>query len=132
MRRHPTMLLFWAFVASVVLWIAAAAFVPPTGRWGPIGGGPSELAGPFLRGPMAGWHSGPYVLSATGAPPQIADVERALNRWLVRVANPRLKLGPVTEAGSDAFQADVVTKDGSLVQRFRIERPSGRITIVED
>jgi hypothetical protein len=55
---------------------------------------------------------------------QARDVERHLTRAIERLGNPRLKLGAVAVDG-DTIQADIVTLDGSLVQRFRIDRATG-------
>lgn len=131
--RHPTVLFFWGLVAAVILWAGAAALAPPSGPWsvrhGMMGSG-SLLAGPGAWGSMHGWGGGRYVLSQAGGAPQTADVERAMNQWIALEGNPRLKLGPVTEKNSSTFQADIVTKEGSLVQRFDVDRNSGLITPV--
>ncbi len=133
--RHPTALFFLGLVAAVVLWATTAAFVPHSARWalphGMMGTG-SLVARPGVWGRMHGWGRGPYVLSQAGGAPQIGDVERAMNQWIALEGNPRLKLGPVTEKNSNSFRADIVTKDGSLVQRFDIDRRSGQLTPVED
>jgi hypothetical protein len=82
---------------------------------------------------MHGWGgAGPYVLSQSGAAPHLADVERAMHQWIALEGNPRLTLGPLIELDSSNFRADIVTRQGSLVQRFNIDRRNGRITPVED
>ncbi|MSP66643.1 MAG: hypothetical protein EXQ96_00790 [Alphaproteobacteria bacterium] len=62
---------------------------------------------------------------------QASDVERHLTRALEWLANPRLKLGVVTVEGEVIF-ADIVTVDGSLVQRLRIDRATGIGTAAAD
>lgn len=132
--RHPTAVLFWGLVAAVVLWVGAAALTPHAGSWSGHHGmmGSGLLAGPGARGWMNGRGAGLRVLSQDGGAPGIADVEQAMNQWIAAEGNPRLKLGPVTEKDSSTIQADVVTKDGSLVQRFDVDRRDGRIAPVED
>ena len=39
--------------------------------------------------------------------------------------NPNLKLGKVEEKDKDTITAEVVTKDGSLVQKFEVNRHTG-------
>jgi hypothetical protein len=133
--RHPTALFFWGLVAAVFLWASAAAFVPHSRKWpahqGMIRTG-SLVAGPGTWGPMHMRAGGPYILSQTGGPPQSADIERAMNEWIALEGNSRLKLGAVTEKDSNSFRADIVTKDGSLVQRFDVDRRTGQLTPVED
>jgi hypothetical protein len=43
-----------------------------------------------------------------------------------------LKLGAVTEKDANTFQADIATIDGSLAQRFEIDRRSGQLQPIED
>jgi hypothetical protein len=46
-----------------------------------------------------------------------------LERYLKQQSNPRLKVGEVKE--KDTITAEIVTADGSLVQRFKIDRHTG-------
>lgn len=133
--RHPTAIVFWALVAAVVLWVGAAALTPHSGGWPArhgMTGSASLLAGPGAWGSMHGWGGGPYILNQSGGAPQVADVERAMNEGLAFEGNSRLKRGPVKEKDSRTFQADIVTTDGSLVQRFIVDRHSGRVAPSED
>lgn len=141
MRRHPTTLLLWALIAAVVLWAAAAAMTPSyRSSWDPstgaaFGSGSGRLlAGPGGARSMHGWrdHGSLYISGPNGGSPQIDDVKRALGDWLTWEGNARLKLGAVTEKDPNTFQAEIVTKDGSLVQRFEIDRRSGQLQAVED
>jgi hypothetical protein len=52
--------------------------------------------------------------------------------WLAQERNPRLKLGSITAKDANIFQADIVTRDNSLVQRFDVDRHTGAIQAVED
>ena len=47
-----------------------------------------------------------------------------VENYLQSTRNPNLKLGKITEQG-DAFEAEIVTKDGSLVDKLRIEKSTG-------
>ena len=48
-----------------------------------------------------------------------------LERSLAWHGNKRVKLGEVTEADDDTIVAEIVTQDGSLVQRFKVDRHTG-------
>lgn len=56
--------------------------------------------------------------------------------WLERKldwhGNPRLKLGEVVAADDDTITAEIVTKDGSLVQKLAIDRHSGFMRQIDD
>jgi hypothetical protein len=131
--RHPTVIAFWGFLAAVILWIGVTTLTLSSGGWSARHGMPGALlAGPGGWGAMHGWGRGVYVRNQTGGAPQSADVERAVKQWLAFAGNPRLKPGPVTEKDSSTFQADIVTADGSLVQRFNVDRNSGRLVPSED
>lgn len=53
------------------------------------------------------------------------DVKNYLERWIAIQGNPRLKVGDVKEKDADTIEADIVTKDNSLVQRFVVNRHNG-------
>jgi len=53
------------------------------------------------------------------------DVKANLQRWITAQGNPRLKVGEVKEKDADTIEADIVTKDNSLVQRFTVNRHNG-------
>jgi hypothetical protein len=50
----------------------------------------------------------------------------ALTKRLSRIGNDRLKVGKVEEKDAGTIQAEIVTVDNSLVQRFEIDRKTGR------
>ncbi|MFQ5693749.1 MAG: hypothetical protein ACE5IM_11980, partial [Nitrospinota bacterium] len=50
--------------------------------------------------------------------------EALVNRHLAWMGNPNLKVGSVKEE-TDSFVAEIVTKDGSLVDRLRIDKETG-------
>ena len=60
------------------------------------------------------------------------DVKKQFEGWLTWQGNPRLKLGEVKEKDADTIEADIVTKDNSLVQRFAVDRHTGSYRRTED
>jgi len=54
-----------------------------------------------------------------------ARVEAFLSHLLERHGNPRLELGEITQAGDGSIIAEIVTVDGSLVQRLAFNRYPG-------
>ena len=54
------------------------------------------------------------------------SVRADLEKHLTRMGNPRLKIGRVEEKGENTIVAEVVTVDDSLVQRFEVDRNTGR------
>jgi len=54
-----------------------------------------------------------------------ADVQHMLGHQLAWQGNPNIKLGPVEEKDDDTITADIVTQDGSLVQKLEIDRHTG-------
>jgi hypothetical protein len=60
------------------------------------------------------------------------DVKERFEGWLTWQGNPRLKLGEVKEKDADTIEADIVTKDNSLVQRFAVDRHTGSYRPTED
>ncbi len=59
------------------------------------------------------------------------DVRHFLEDHLAMHGNERLKVGEVTEADDDSIVADIVTLEDSLVQRFKVDRHSGRMQRTE-
>lgn len=56
--------------------------------------------------------------------PTVKSVSALLEYRLITVNNPRLKVGKVTEDDS-AVRAEIVTKDGSLVDAYLIDKKTG-------
>jgi len=57
----------------------------------------------------------------------VDEVRAGLERWLMNVGNPRLKVGNVTEKDSLTITAEIVTVDNSLVEKLDIDRRTGII-----
>lgn len=76
---------------------------------------------------MMGPGQGYGMMSGTGSDADLStdDVRAGLERSLEWQGNPRLAVGEVTEMDADTITAEIVTKDGSLVQRFVVDRHSG-------
>jgi hypothetical protein len=75
---------------------------------------------------LYGWPSGETQdLSVEGA-------RGWLERKLDWHGNPRLKLGEVVAADDDTITAEIVTRDGSLVQKLAIDRHSGFMRQIND
>jgi len=89
------------------------------GGWG-HGFGPGRQAAFDGRGFGPGMRSG---LMADGEL-SVAEVKGMMERHLTVWNNPNLKVGEVKEVGA-LISADIVTKDGSLVQHMEFDRKSG-------
>jgi hypothetical protein len=88
--------------------------------------------GPMMRGPhgqMGGHALGPGALYGMphGATIEMtpARVETFLAHLLERHGNSRLMLGEISEAEDGSIVAEIVTTDGSLVQRLAFNRHPG-------
>lgn len=55
------------------------------------------------------------------------DVSHHLEHRLKQAGNPRLQIGDVSETDVDTVTAEIVTTDGSLVERLQVDRHSGVI-----
>jgi hypothetical protein len=54
------------------------------------------------------------------------SVERILKNYLDSRRNPNLKLGEIRDEGS-SFEADLLTKDNSLVDKLIVDKDTGRM-----
>lgn len=57
----------------------------------------------------------------------VDDVRDHFERLLQAQGNPRVKLGEIKDADKDTIVAEIVTTEGSLVDRFNVNRRSGAI-----
>ena len=62
----------------------------------------------------------------------IDDVKAILEHRLSHHGNSRLRVGAVNESDEDTIVAEVETVDGSLVERFAVDRHTGRMQRVAD
>jgi hypothetical protein len=51
-------------------------------------------------------------------------VRTVVENYLQSTRNPNLRLGKITEQ-DDAFEAEIVTKDGSLVDKLLVDKSTG-------
>lgn len=56
-----------------------------------------------------------------------ADVKHMMQHRLAWNGNPNVKLGKVEEKDGDTIIAEIVTKDGSIIQRLEVDRHTGRM-----
>jgi len=79
------------------------------------------MMGPGMRGRGMG-----YGMMAPLAKDLSADdVKHMLGHRLAWQHNPNLKLGKIEEKDADTIVAEIVTKDGSLVRRYEVDRHTG-------
>ena len=57
------------------------------------------------------------------------DAKMLLENYLASSRNPNLKLGAIQDKG-DAYEADIVTKENSLVDKLMVDKRTGRIRSV--
>ena len=90
--------------------------------------------GPGMMGRgMAGYGPGdcPGAQAAQGQEVTVDTVSAFLERRLDMWGNERLKLGEVSEQDADTIVGEIVTKDGSLVERLVFDRKTGRMLRAE-
>jgi len=88
------------------------------------GMGPGMMMGPHM-GYGRGYGMGPGMMGEPGKDLSADDVKQMLENRLAWRRNPNLKLGKVEEKDADTITAEIVTKEGSLVRRYSINRHTG-------
>ncbi|MBW2120677.1 MAG: hypothetical protein JRH07_02375 [Deltaproteobacteria bacterium] len=123
-----------AIVAGLVLIQNAQAHGPR--GWGGYGGWGCPMGGYGMGPGMMGRGYGPQYGPQYGPPygeyqkPMgKSDAEGILKNHLDSLRNPNLKLGKIEDRG-DVFEADIVTKDGSLVDRLLVDKNTGWVRSV--
>ena len=107
---------------------------PGAGYNGQRGFGPGHMGmmGPGYGqgfGKGAGFGFGPCGQAAaatTGEDIDVDDVTARMERWLAIQGNDRLKLGKVEQVDDDTITVEIVTVDGSLVNKLAVDRHTGR------
>lgn len=79
------------------------------------------MQGGTMQGGMA---DGSFVMTPARPLLSVADVTQNLERVLASKANPRLKLGTVAEKDANTIVGEIVTVDGSVVERYEVDRRS--------
>ncbi len=88
--------------------------------------GPGMMQGyRHMMGRGSGPGAGPYGYVRPPLNLSVADVQGFFANWIARSGNPNLKVGQVTEKDKQTIAVDVVTKDGSLVRQFEVDRATG-------
>ncbi len=126
--RSKTLLSATAVALIAITGLTTVAASQPDGGWygcpnmmGPGMMGPGMMGPGMMGGPgHMGW--GGYQYPGN---PTVADVRAYLERWVAAMGNPRLKVGTVKESGADTIVGEITTQDGSLVQRFVVDRRTG-------
>ncbi|MFZ0240096.1 MAG: periplasmic heavy metal sensor [Desulfobacterales bacterium] len=96
---------------------------------GMMGGGYGRGAGTIGRAPVQG---GTGAGSARLETPLDKDGARTtVENYLQSTRNPNLKLGKITDQG-EAFEAEIVTKDGSLVDKLLVDKSTGWMHPADD
>lgn len=96
------------------------------GMMGP-GYGTGQGMGPGMMGPGygPGQGMGPGMMQPLRQDLSAADVKHMLEHRLAWNGNPNVKIGKVEEKDDDTIVAEIVTKDGSLVQTLDVDRHTG-------
>lgn len=83
----------------------------------------ADYNGPLGFGPGPMW----FDHARGGRELTVDQVRTDLERWLVNIGNPHLKIGNVTEKDSLTITAEIITVDNSLVEKIDIDRRTGII-----
>lgn len=79
----------------------------------------------MMMGP--GWGPMPHALPSDLS---VEQVRHMLGHQLAWQGNPNLRLGTVEETDADTITAEIVTRNGELVQRLSIDRHTGAMQVV--
>jgi len=96
--------------------------------------GPGYGMGPGMMGP--GYGMGPGMMSPGYGMGQgmmqplrqdltVADVKHIMGHRLAWSGNPDVKLGKVEQKDDDTIDAEIVNKDGAVVQKLEVNRHTG-------
>ena len=121
-----------ALVAAMTLGAALLA-TGPTSAHGPSvqgsrgGYGMMGHMGSGMMGYGAGGQGGcPFHQAAFTEELTVESVTKFLEQRLSHMGNERLKVGEVTTKDDETIVAEIVTVDGSLVQKLEFDRDTGR------
>jgi Spy/CpxP family protein refolding chaperone len=88
------------------------------------GMGPGMMGKGYGMGPQYGpGYQGPQY-QRPKTPMEEKDAKKLLENYLESTRNPNLKLGKLEDKGDD-FEAEIVTKKGSLIDRIKIDKRTG-------
>ncbi len=92
------------------------------GRGGMMGYGPGYGSGQGMMGGRGYGYGQSYA--APGKPLGMKDAKSMMEDYLKSTRNPNLKLGKIKDTGT-AFEAEVLTKNNSLVDKVLIDKQTG-------
>jgi hypothetical protein len=89
--------------------------------------GQMPMMGRSMMGPGYGMGQGmgPGMMHPLRQDLTAAEVEHMIGHRLAWQGNPNVKVGTVEEIDDDTIVAEIVTQDGSLVQRLEVDRHTG-------
>jgi hypothetical protein len=137
MNMRKTILLASLIVLGAAVTLGGISYAQGMwgGGYGSGGWGCPMWGGNYSSGPGYGYGMGPGMMGQGYGPqgygPQYqqpqksiskSDAESMLQNYVSR--NPNLKLGAVKEEGN-SFEANVTTKDGSVVNKLYVDRGTG-------
>ena len=122
-------------VALLIAILATPSFArgPGWGRGGHMmgyyGGGSGhfwEYGGGYARGSgmMSPCYGSEFRYQESEKLFEESNVKSMLNDYLKSIGNPNLKLGDITEKEA-VFEAEILTKDGSLVDKLAVDKSTG-------
>lgn len=85
--------------------------------------------GPGMMGPgmMGQGQMGPSMMQPLREDLTAKDVKHMMEHRLGWMGNPNINVGKVEEQDDDTIIAEIVTKDGSLVEKMKVDRHTGMI-----
>jgi len=72
-----------------------------------------------------GYGMGPGMMQPLSRDLSAADVKHMIEHQLAWTGNPNVKVGKVEEKDDDTIVAEIVTQDGSVVQKLDVDRHTG-------
>ena len=93
-----------------------------------MGPGYGQNMGPgYGQGMGPGYGMGQGMMQPLPDDLTAAEVKHMMEHRLAWQGNPNVKVGKVEEKNADTIVAEIVTQDGSLVQKFEVDRHTGRM-----
>jgi hypothetical protein len=86
---------------------------------------------PMMGRGMTGQGMSPGMMQPLAKDLSAADEQHMMEHRFASRGNPNLKGGKVVEKGGGTFVVEIVTKDGSLVERLEVDRRRGSMRPVQ-
>lgn len=87
--------------------------------------GPGMMGQGQMGQGMGQGQMGPGMVQPLRQDLSAADVQHMMEHRLAWQGNPNVKVGKVEDKDDDTIVAEIVTQDGSLVQRLEVDRHTG-------